>query len=318
MNISESLMNKILCGKCVLFLGAGATKSSGGVLGNELGKYINDEIGDIGIDYKDNLARYTQMLVNAGYRDEIERIVRKRFAALKPNEKFSLISDIPWKAIYTTNYDDLVEKAYSKQHFYNCIVNPDSIIPQGTAGADVPLYKINGDINTPYKESNPLVITLEDLRRNKIKNENMIAQLMKDMNDTFVFIGYSFQDQNEIVTEIIDAFQKSDRWESIKEKYVILPNISEDIELDLKSYRINYLRGTADEFFELVGKKAQNDYLVKLKALRNTFSSNRYFSQLQPQTLQYISERFEVYESEKEYSVDGKYYYRGAKLIGEL
>lgn len=113
MNIPESLISKILTKKCILFLGAGATKNSGGVLGNELGKYIYDEIGDIGIDYKDNLARYTQALVNAGYRDSIEMIVRKRFSSLHPNDKFKSIASIPWKAIYTTNYDDLIEKSYS-------------------------------------------------------------------------------------------------------------------------------------------------------------------------------------------------------------
>lgn len=123
MNIPESLISKILTKKCILFLGAGATKNSGGVLGNELGKYIYDEIGDIGIDYKDNLARYTQALVNAGYRDSIEMIVRKRFSSLHPNDKFKSIASIPWKAIYTTNYDDLIEKSYSGQHFFHCVVN---------------------------------------------------------------------------------------------------------------------------------------------------------------------------------------------------
>jgi hypothetical protein len=28
---------------------------------------------------------------------------------------------------------------------------------------------------------------------------------MKDLNDTFVFIGYSFQDPNEIIKRILDA-----------------------------------------------------------------------------------------------------------------
>lgn len=314
MNIPESLMNRILSGKCVLFLGAGATKESGGALGKELGKYIYDEIGDIGVDYKENLARYTQMLVNSGYRDEIERIIRKRFTDLRPNEKFSLISEIPWKAIYTTNYDDLIEKAYMKQHFYNCIVNPNVAIPQGDVGADVFLYKMNGDINVVYNGDNPLVITLDDLRANELKNEKMIVQLMKDLNDTFIFLGYSFQDENEIVTEILKTFQKCDRWESVKEKYVILPEISEDTELDLRSYRIHYLRGTSDEFFETVSKKSQNDYKVKLRALHNTFSSNIFLKQLQPQMLQYISERFDVFEQGRDYPNDSKNYYRGGQV----
>lgn len=313
MNIPDSLISKILTKKCILFLGAGATKNSGGVLGNELGKYIYDEIGDIGIDYKDNLARYTQSLVNAGYRDRIEAIVRKRFSSLHPNEQFKNIASIPWKAIYTTNYDDLIEKSYSEQHFYHCVVNSFTNITQCFGEADIPLYKINGDINTPFREKQPLIITLNDLKFNKAKNEKMLSQLMHDMNDTFVFIGYSFQDNNEIVTDILDVLQKSDRWESVKEKYVILPNISEDIQLDLQSYRINFLPGTADEFFNILGQKSQNDYKIKLNALKMTFSSNSYLKDLQPQTLQYINDCFDIYDSTKPYPVDGKYFYRGGR-----
>ena len=199
-NFRRGLVARILQKKCILFLGAGATKESGRALGSELGKYIYNQLGDIGIDYKENLGKYTQLLVNEGYRNEIEYLVRNRFSSLQPSSRFSNIANIPWKAIYTTNYDDLVEKSYSRQRFYN--------------------------------------ITINDLRNNKKNNEKMISQLMKDMNDTFIFLGYSFQDENEIVTDILDAFQKNERWESVKEKYVILPNISEDVKLDLASYKI--------------------------------------------------------------------------------
>ena len=228
-HIPDSLITRILQKKCILFLGAGATKESGGALGSELGKYIYNQIGDIGIDFKENLGKYTQLLVNAGYRDEIERLVRKRFSSLQPSSSFCNIAHIPWKAIYTTNYDDLVEKAYSKQRFYNYEVKSSLNVDQNIGDVDIPIYKINGDINLPYQPTKPLVITLNDLRNNKKNNEKMISQLMKDMNDTFIFLGYSFQDENEIVTDILDAFQKNERWESVKEKYVILPHISEDV-----------------------------------------------------------------------------------------
>ena len=51
-HIPDSLITRILQKKCILFLGAGATKESGGALGSELGKYIYNQIGDIGIDAK--------------------------------------------------------------------------------------------------------------------------------------------------------------------------------------------------------------------------------------------------------------------------
>lgn len=312
-NIPNSLITRILQKKCILFLGAGATKESGGALGNELGKYIYNQIGDIGIDYKENLGRYTQSLVNKGYRDEIERLVRKRFSSLKPSPSFCNIAHIPWKAIYTTNYDDLVEKAYSKQRYYHYEVKTSLSIEQNNSNADIPIYKINGDINLPYQPAKPLVITLNDLRNNKTNNEKMISQLMKDMNDTFIFLGYSFLDENEIVTDILDAFQKSERWESIKEKYVILPHISDDVKLDLESYKINYIQGTANEFFEYIGNKAQSNYKAKLNVLRKNYSSNEFLRNLDPQTLQYLSECFDVYDSDTLYPSDGKYFYRGGR-----
>ena len=310
-NIPNSLITKILQKKCILFLGAGATKESGGALGNELGKYIYNQIGDIGVDYKENLGRYTQLLVNKGYRDEIERLVRKRFSSLKPSPSFCNIAHIPWKAIYTTNYDDLVEKAYSKQRYYHYEVKTSLSIEQNNSNADIPIYKINGDINLSFPPAKPLVITLNDLRNNKTNNEKMISQLMKDMNDTFIFLGYSFLDENEIVTDILDAFQKNQRWESVKEKYVILPHISDDLKLDLESYKINYIQGTAEEFFEYLGNKAQNNYKAKLRALRRNYSSNEFLRNLDPQTLQYLSECFNVYDLNRLYPSDGKYFYRG-------
>ena len=79
-NFRRCLGARILQKKCILFLGAGATKESGRALGSELGKYIYNQLGDIGIDYKENLGKYTQLLVNEGYRYESVYLVRNSFS----------------------------------------------------------------------------------------------------------------------------------------------------------------------------------------------------------------------------------------------
>lgn len=139
-----------------------------------------------------------------------------------------------WLYVQNSNNWYFVSREYT--YYYDAnnkrIPKDAYVIYRSIGDADVPIYKINGDINLPYQPTRPLVITINDLRNNKKNNEKMISQLMKDMNDTFIFLGYSFQDENEIVTDILDAFQKNERWESVKEKYVILPNISEDVKLD--------------------------------------------------------------------------------------
>ena len=95
MKFSQRSCRKNFTKKCILFLGSGATKESGGTLGSELGKYIYNQLGDIGIDYKENLGKYTQLLVNEGYRNEIEYLVRNRFSSLQPSSRFSNIANIP-------------------------------------------------------------------------------------------------------------------------------------------------------------------------------------------------------------------------------
>ena len=233
------------------------------------------------------------------------------FSPLKPSNSFGNIASIPWKAIYTTNYDDLVEKSYAMQHFFKCTVISPLSIQSGNSAVDIPLYKINGDINMPFNPEKPLVITLNDLRKNKKNNEKIVKQLMLDLNDTFIFLGYSFQDENEIITDILDEFQKNERWESIKEKYVILPKISDDIKLDLESYKITYIKGTADEFFDFISQSTKNDYLIKLNTLKKNFSPS--LQNLNPQTLQYICEAFDVYEPTTLYPSDSNFFYRGGK-----
>ncbi len=313
MEIPESLLARILSRKCVLFLGAGATISSGGALGKDLGKYIYDSLGDTGVEYRDKLATYTQLLVNKGYRKEIEETVRKRFKDLTPSKEFECLANIPWKAIYTTNYDDLVEKAYKKQKFYHCVVNTVNHISSGYSNIDIQYYKINGDINTQYVEDYPLVITMNDLKDTKKKREEILKLLMKDLNDTFVFVGYSFEDQNEIITNILDVLSEDERWESVKEKYVVLPKVSEDTELVLSQYRINFIKGTADDFFSYIGEKAQNDYKSKLSVLKKTFDNNVFLKKLNPQAQQYLIDSFDIYDKDKNYSADGKYYYKGGR-----
>lgn len=313
MNIPESLVSKIMDGKCVLFLGAGATISSGGVLGSGLGKSIYSDIGDTGVAYQENLARYTQLLVNKGYREEIEKSIRKRFTNLVPSKDFACIANIPWKAIYTTNYDDLVEKSYKKQHFYNCIVNTTQREEGNYGRADVPLFKINGDINTPFNANHPLIITLNDLKDSQKTRKKILERLMKDLNDTFVFIGYSFNDENEIVTKLLNELSEDERWESVKEKYVVVPELSENIILTLQEYRINYLQGTGDEFLSEINQKADNNYRIKLSALKKSFSHESPLIGINPQTQQYIVDCFEVYNSENEYPVDPRYFYRGGR-----
>lgn len=305
--IPEDLRYKILSKKVILFLGAGATVESGGTLGCDLAKYIYDEIGETGVLLNNNLARYTQALVSKGYRQDIEKIVRKKFGSLKPSEQFANIANIPWKAIYTTNYDDLIEKSYDLQKYYECVVE-NLERPQYTYSHNqIPLFKINGDINQRFDENNLLIITLEDLKKNNMRNEQMMYRLIEDLNDTFIFVGYSFGDS--LITNILDDLMKTKRWESIKEKYVVLPEISEDTKMDLDIYGMKYIESKSEDFITELNNLSRKSYLEKLNSFKSSLPS--LLKSFEPRTLSKISGCFDVYNKDEEYPVDSKFFYRG-------
>jgi hypothetical protein len=308
-DIPEALLHRIFNKKCILFLGAGATLESGGLLGADLAKYLYNQLGDTGVKFNSDLPRFTYNLVKKGFRKEIEQSIRERLKYLTPSKKFEKISLIPWKAIYTTNYDDLVEKSYKNQRYYEYTLE-DPLHPKAFVNdSNIPLYKINGDINAPYSEDNPLKITLEDLKFSKKSSKKYINRLMEDFNDTFIFIGYSFSDK--IITDILETFSDNARWESIKEKYIILPEISEDLKTDLEIYKIKYIKGTADNFFEEMYTIAESNYRIKLQQLKILFSPESSLYTFDPRTMNYITECFEFYNPTMNYPVDPRAFYRG-------
>lgn len=311
MNIPETLLYRILKKKCILFLGAGATLESGGLLGADLAKYLYDQLGDTGVELNTDLPRFTYNLVKKGFRSEIEECIRDRLKYLIPSQRFKKVAAIPWKAIYTTNYDDLIEKSYREQRYYEYTLENPLTPPQKTNDPSIPLYKINGDINTPYSEEAPLIVTLEDLKLAKKTGQAYIDRIMEDLNDTFVFIGYSFSDK--IILDILESFSNNSRWEFIKEKYIVLPEISEDLKTDLEIYKIKYIKGTADDFFEEVNKETEASYKNKLQQLKILFPKESPLSSFEPRTMNYICECFEFYNSSANYPVDPTFFYRGGK-----
>ncbi len=109
----EDIFKKILSEKCILFLGAGASKSSGGLLGNELAerlsrKFIKDYAGP------NDLTDICDLIMNQPGVDRIElnKEVHTLFTELKLSPGYKLIPTFEWLAIYTTNYDKLIELSY--------------------------------------------------------------------------------------------------------------------------------------------------------------------------------------------------------------
>lgn len=99
----------------VLVLGAGASIPSGAPTGNDLRDQLGREFGVSSFESY-GLADLATIIEARNERYQLVMSIRKRIAPLQPTGGLMTLPRFSWASIFTTNYDDLVEKAYRKHN----------------------------------------------------------------------------------------------------------------------------------------------------------------------------------------------------------
>lgn len=111
------LRHSIEAGNCVLFLGAGIgnhlhdSEGNPAPMGSDLAKELAAEFY-IEADGMDDLAMIAEVVCIRKGRTDLEAYLRKRFSSLEPDEYLLWLFSLRWRAIYSTNYDNGIERAY--------------------------------------------------------------------------------------------------------------------------------------------------------------------------------------------------------------
>lgn len=172
-----------------LFAGAGLSISSGGVNWRELLEPLANEIG-LNLDYESDLVMVAQYIKNKGDEGELYRYIQDKLRGKKPNKYHEKIVALPIKSIWTTNFDDLIEKSFEDIGETTSIPVVQNFIVE-TNKNDTIIYKIHGN------SKDKVVITRDDFESYKIDHEQFYNELQKQwITKTFLFIGYSFNDPN--------------------------------------------------------------------------------------------------------------------------
>src|SRR5204862_161604 len=138
-------------GECTLFLGAGASVSAGAPTGDDLSALIIRQLRykkdwAMGVDHAFSLALANQNP------STVESFIRDRLANLNPSPGHEMIPWFKWRALITTNYDLLIEKAYDSEpgaaQRLIPIVNENDL-PKGGYPIEecLPLFKPHGCIS---------------------------------------------------------------------------------------------------------------------------------------------------------------------------
>ena len=204
-------------GDCVLFIGAGVGShlkkpdGSSAPGGEELAVELCARFG-ISPESTD-LAKVAQLVEIRKSREDLEAFLKKRLSDLEPDETFRWLTTFRWRAIFTTNYDRAIPRAYE--------LNPDA--PQNpvpmsvTADLEytnpqmqVPIFYLHGTLFGPNPSH--IIITQDDYARFQAKRRMLWERLKTEFaNSTLLYIGYSNRDPNWrlVLEELTQEFQPS-------------------------------------------------------------------------------------------------------------
>lgn len=196
----------------MLFLGAGASIPSGAPSATQLATELDHELTDGAIG-SENLADVCGICeMNVG-RDRLVEAIRMRLSQVQPSGGLLAVPRFPWAAIYTTNYDTLVEFSYQRagRSLLRVRSNYDySVLHERAEGT--PLFKLHGCLSEDLVDGSRarMVLTDLDYEEHEEFRTTLYSRLELDLQTKDILIvGYSLSD-TRLREEILQAVRLRD------------------------------------------------------------------------------------------------------------
>lgn len=142
----QAIIEKIHPEQTVLLLGAGASVPSGAPNGKALISALARLVpGSVDLTQY-SLAEACAVAERHSGRSELARAVRSRLEGLEPTGGLKLIPEFDWHRIYSTNFDQLVERAYAGSNVPLRVLRSNIDFSTRRTGPAAELYKIHGCI----------------------------------------------------------------------------------------------------------------------------------------------------------------------------
>lgn len=203
-SLPVQLRQALESGECVLFIGAGiggyVVDSAGqplptaSALAIEIADFFQIDAGE-----STDLSKISAVVeIRKHGRKELTAFIQKRLANVTPNADIQWLATRPWRAIFTTNYDNALERAYA--------LNPtplqSPVIATVTAELgpmnpmiEVPIYHLHGAL---FGLHEPRIIVTENDYNIFRERRRMLFDIFKKelITSTILYVGYSHNDSN--------------------------------------------------------------------------------------------------------------------------
>ena len=254
LNLPRGLITDLRSGRVLLFLGAGASIGArdphgrGPLLGEELrdllvGEYLTPSLGTR------SLASVAELAISERSLPEIQDFVASHFKDLEPAEFHLALTTFKWRAIVTTNFDRVVEKAYARnegraQELIPILSNEDRVDEKLRGDSTVALLKLHGCVTITQREDLPLILTVDQYGTHRDNRGSLFDRFEGWAGEyPVLFVGHSLEDPD--IREVLNRLSKST---AMRPRYFLLsPDVS-DIETRFwESKKITTLNGSLEK-----------------------------------------------------------------------
>lgn len=239
----------------VLFFGAGSSVPSGAPSVDELIGSISKEYSIADNDY--SLSEVSGISENRNSRKSLILLLRRKFARVRPTGGILNIHLYPWRSIYTTNYDNLIEQSYERAgrclEVYSC----DFDFTLHGSASDGKLFKLHGTIEKDISDGHHsrVILTESDYDATSNYREGIYSRFSSDLiGSHLVIIGYSLKDKHisDLIKKVADIGAKTG---GAAKTTLLLFTKDEGRAALYESRGIEVCFGGIDEFFELLAKR---------------------------------------------------------------
>jgi len=254
----EQILERVKLGKITLFLGAGASVSAGAPDTDTLIQRMKEKFRLTDAQGTDLFSNCQDIVETAPYgRAELESFIKSQFDNLEPTPAHSSLTKYDWQAIFTTNYDELIELAYrtpDRKRMCHPICSTD--FNENLFDHDkVYLFKLMGTL-TGTDQAGRMVLTRSDYNRMlRARHDRYIDCLHDVLKDgAVVFIGYSGRDF--FVFELIDELKDKYGDDSLSSNYFLVPDAKSLTQVEQERLRRRKLVAVScsfEEFFQYLG-----------------------------------------------------------------
>lgn len=253
--IPTFLIEQIKEGQAILFLGSGASREAfhqNGIkspTGQELSdliakKFLGDTYINNDLNYVSELAISESSLYN------VQKYIYDIFSEFKAGEAHMSIPLFSWHSIFTTNYDLLIEDAYSNikdknQTIVKFIKNGQKVNDAMREKNSLMYFKLHGCISEIIDENLPLILTINQYIDYQKNRSNLFERLQSFSADyPVIFVGHSLADADIRATMKLISQSR----ENQPRHYLVAPQMTDEAGRYWENRKISPIRMNFSEF----------------------------------------------------------------------